>query len=223
MKKELRGVIPAILTPISEDGEPDIGLLAEHTAYLAASGAHGFFVGGTTAEGAFLSTEQRRVIFKTVKEVSDGRQFLCLAALEPSTPQVVREMHMLEDLQPDYFVAVTPFYGTKDQSTIKAHYEILAGESSAPLIMYNIPGRTQSPMAAETVLELSHVDNIVGIKDSSGDFTFFSQGFQAGLFSFPTSELMDVTVNSVILMVVLASSLRMRFGGIVSQVPIALE
>lgn len=176
MTKKIHGIIPAILTPLDGKGEPDLDLLTKQTEYLASSGAHGFFVGGTTAEGAFLSTKQKRVIFETVKEVSNGRQFLCLAALQPSTPQVVTEMHLLEDLEPDFFVAVTPFYGMKDQQTIKDHFTILARESSVPLILYNIPGRTQSPMSVETVLELSHLDNIAGIKDSSGDFIFFSQG-----------------------------------------------
>lgn len=177
MKDRIRGIIPAILTPLGGDGEPDLRLLTDLTEYLASSGAHGFFVGGTTAEGAYLSAEQRRLIFETVKEVSGGRQFLCLAALQPSTPQVVREMHIMEDLKPDFFVAVTPFYGAKDQATIKEHFTVLARESPVPLILYNIPGRTQSPMAVETVLELSHLDNVAGIKDSSGDFTFFSRGF----------------------------------------------
>jgi len=177
MSRNLQGVIPAIITPVAEDGEPDLDLLRKQTEYLSSSGAHGFFVGGTTAEGAFLSTEQKREIFKLVKDVSNGRQFLCLAALQPSTAQVVKEMHTLGDLEPDYFVAVTPYYGEKDQPTILEHYKTLAVESPVPLILYNIPGRTQSPMTVETVLELSRVNNIAGIKDSSGDFVFFTRGF----------------------------------------------
>ncbi len=177
MNRQIRGVIPAILTSLTEDREPDLQLLAKQTEYLASSGAHGFLIGGTTAEGAFLSTEQKRRIFKTVKEVSRGRQFLYLAALQPSTPQVVKEIHQMEDLEPDYFVAVTPYYGEKDQETIKGHYTMLASESPVPLILYNIPGRTQSPMTVETVLELSRVENVAGIKDSSGDFMFFARGF----------------------------------------------
>ena len=118
MTRKIHGIIPAILTPLDGNGEPDLNLLTKQTEYLASSGAHGFFVGGTTAEGAFLSTEQKRVIFELVKKVSNGRQFLCLAALQPSTPQVVTEMHLLEDLKPDFFVAVTPFFGRMDQQTI---------------------------------------------------------------------------------------------------------
>ncbi len=177
MSRKLQGVIPAIITPIAENGEPDLDLLRKQTEYLASSGAHGFFVGGTTAEGAFLSTGQKKEIFKLVKEVSNGRQFLCMAALQPSTAQVVQEMRVLENLEPDYFVAVTPYYGEKDQPTILERYKTLAGESSVPLILYNIPGRTQSPMSVETVLELSVVENVAGIKDSSGDFVFFTRGF----------------------------------------------
>jgi len=177
MSKRLQGIIPAIITPVAENGEPDLELLEKQTEYLASSGAHGFFIAGTTAEGAFLSTGQKSEIFKLVKGVSKGRQFLCMAALQPSTAQVVKEMHQLEVLGPDYFVAVTPYYGEKDQTTILAHFKTLAAESPIPLILYNIPGRTQSPMTVETALELSWVDNVAGIKDSSGDFVFFTRGF----------------------------------------------
>ena len=68
MNRQLHGIIPAILTSLTPEGEPDLDMIAKQTEYLTSSGAHGFFIGGTTAEGAFLSTEQKGAIFKTVKE-----------------------------------------------------------------------------------------------------------------------------------------------------------
>lgn len=177
MKQKLHGVIPAILTPLNENGNLNVPMLEKQTEYLSKSGASGFFTGGTTAEGAYLNTEMRKQILRTVKSVSAGRQFLCAALINPSTNQSVDELRILAEIGPDYFVAVTPFYGEKDQGVILEHFETLADISPVPLILYNIPGRTQSPMTVDTVLYLSKHPNIAGIKDSSGDFIFFSSGF----------------------------------------------
>jgi 4-hydroxy-tetrahydrodipicolinate synthase len=172
----LKGVIPAVFTPFDEHGGIHYSVLERQVDYLASSGVHGFFVGGTTAEGAFLTTKQKRTLFEIIREVSAGRQFLCLACLRPSTALVADEMHELEDLQPHFRVAVTPFYGTVSQDTIISHYRMLAAASEIPLILYNIPIRTFNPMSLDTISCLSAEQNIVGIKDSSGDFTQFSRG-----------------------------------------------
>lgn len=109
-KTHLRGVIPAVITPFDDGGEVDRPALAAQTEYLSSAGVHGFFVAGSTAEGGLLTTRQKRVVFETVRDASGGKQFLCLACIRPSTRQVLEEMGDLADLEPDYLVAVTPFY-----------------------------------------------------------------------------------------------------------------
>ena len=172
----IKGVIPAVFTPYDERGNIHYSVLEKQVDYLSSAGVHGFFIGGTTAEGAYLSTKQKRTLFEIIRDVSAGRQFLCLACLRPSTALVAAEMHELEDLQPDFRVAVTPFYGKVSQEAIISHYKELAVVSEIPLILYNIPIRTFNPMSLDTILRLSTEQNIVGIKDSSGDFTQFSRG-----------------------------------------------
>jgi len=175
-KPRLRGVIPAIITPLTEQGKIDFDLLEKQAAYLSEEGVHGFFIGGTTAEGAYLSTEEKGEIFKVVRRVSRGRQFLCAAYIQPSTTAVLEQMHALERTEPDYVVAVTPYYLAMRQEDILEHFRRVAAAAPAPLILYNIPGNTHNHIALETVRKLAEEKNIVGIKDSTGNFIEFSRG-----------------------------------------------
>jgi 4-hydroxy-tetrahydrodipicolinate synthase len=174
--KQLEGVIPAIITPMDEQGEIAYDLLEKQAAYLSKAGVHGFFVGGTTAEGAYLSTEEKAEVFKVVREASGGKQFLCAAYIEPSTAAVLEQMRALEPTHPDYVVAVTPYYLAMSQEDILEHYRIIAAAAPAPLILYNIPGNTHNPIDLETVRRLAGEKNVAGIKDSTGNFIGFSRG-----------------------------------------------
>ena len=174
--KQLKGVIPAIITPMNEQGRIDFDLLEKQAAYLSKAGVNGFFIGGTTAEGAYLSTEEKGEVFKVVRRVTEGRQFLCAAYIQPSTDAVLEQMRALESTEPDFVVAVTPYYLSMRQEDILEHYRRVAAAATAPLILYNIPGNTHNPIALETVLELAEEKNVVGIKDSTGNFIGFSRG-----------------------------------------------
>jgi 4-hydroxy-tetrahydrodipicolinate synthase len=174
--KQLQGVIPAIITPMDEEGKIDYDRLEKQAAYLSEAGVHGFFVGGTTAEGAYLSTEEKGEVFKVVRAVTAGRQFLCAAYIQPYTGTVIEQMRALEANGPDYVVAVTPYYLAVGQEDILEHYRQVAAAAPAPLILYNIPGNTHNPIALETVQELAEEKNVVGIKDSTGNFIGFSRG-----------------------------------------------
>ena len=178
--KKLAGVIPAPLTPMKEDGAVDFRLLEKQIDYLVASGADGLFIGGTTGEGAYLSTREKVDILKAAKTVTAARAFLCAACIQPSTPQVLEELDALLPLQPDYVVAVAPYYYAVPQEAVREHFRALARRSSVPLILYNIPQCTHNPIALDTVLELAGEPNIAGIKDSSGDFISFCRGMAAG-------------------------------------------
>ncbi|MCK5007685.1 MAG: dihydrodipicolinate synthase family protein [Spirochaetales bacterium] len=174
--KQLNGVIPAIITPMNQQGKIDYGLLEKQAAYLSNAGVNGFFIGGTTAEGAYLSTEEKGEVFKVVRRVAEGRQFLCAAYIQPSTDAVLEQMRALESTGPDFIVAVTPYYLSMRQEDILEHYRRVAAAAPAPLILYNIPGNTHNPIALDTILELAEEKNVVGLKDSTGNFIGFSRG-----------------------------------------------
>ena len=149
--KQLEGVIPAIITPMDQQGKIDYGLLEKQAAYLSEAGVNGFFIGGTTAEGAYLSTQEKREVFKVVRRVTAGKQFLCAAYIQPSTALVLEQMHALEATEPEYVVVVTPYYLAMRQEDILEHYRRIAAAAPAPLILYNIPGNTHNLIALETV------------------------------------------------------------------------
>lgn len=173
---QLSGVIPALITPMDQHGKIDTRALERQAAYLADSGVHGFLIGGTTAEGAYLSTDELRTIYTVVRGVSQGRQYLCLASLRASTAMVQEELQSLADLEPDYVVVTAPYYMSVPQEGIKQHFQAILKVSPAPLIVYNIPSTTHNPIALDTVLDLAGDRKVAGTKDSSGDFIAFSQG-----------------------------------------------
>ena len=175
-KKKLEGAIPALILPIDENGKIDFKLLKKQVAYLISAGVNGLFINGTTGEGAWLTTDEKVEVFKVVKEISEGKVFLCAACIQPSTEMVINEIKIIEKYRPDYIVAVTPYYYSVSQEAIMEHFKKIAQYSSLPLILYNIPQCTHNKIELSTVLKLAQEENIAGVKDSSGDFVSFTRG-----------------------------------------------
>jgi len=175
-KKKLEGVIPALILPFKKNGKIDFELLKKQVSYLVFSGINGLFVNGTTGEGAWLTTDEKVEEFKVAKEMSEGKVFLCAACIQPSTEIVINEIKAFEKLEPDYIVAVTPYYYSVSQNVIIEHFKKIAQYTSIPLIIYNIPQCTHNKIELSTVLKLSQEENIAGVKDSSGDFISFTRG-----------------------------------------------
>jgi len=175
-KKKLEGVIPALILPVNEKGKIDFKLLEKQAAYLISAGVNGLFINGTTGEGAWLTTDEKVEAFKVAKEMSEGKVFLCAACIQPSTEIVINEIKAFKKFEPDYIVAVTPYYYSVSQNVIIEHFKKIAQYSSIPLIIYNIPQRTHNKIELSTVLKLAQEENIAGVKDSSGDFVSFTRG-----------------------------------------------
>lgn len=173
---QLHGVIPALITPLTETGAIDFAMFDKHVEYLSSAGVQGLFVNGTTGEGAYLTTAEKRETFRHVKQITQGRQFLCAACLQPSTELALQEIRQFEALEPDFMVTVAPYYYGVSQEVIYQHYVEIAAQSPVPVIVYNIPSRTHNPIALDTIFKLIQVENIAGVKDSSGDFAAFSRG-----------------------------------------------
>ena len=178
-KKKLEGIVPALILPFKKSGKINFELLEKQVSYLVSSGINGLFVNGTTGEGAWLTMEEKEQVFKFVKETSKGKVFLCAACLQPTTELVMSEIKIYEKYEPDYLVAVTPYYYSVSQNVIIEHFKEIAYCSSVPLILYNIPQCTHNKIELNTVLELAKEENIAGLKDSSGDFISFTRGMYA--------------------------------------------
>jgi 4-hydroxy-tetrahydrodipicolinate synthase len=171
---ELGGIIPAVVTPMDEDGKVDFDAYERQISFLADSGVHGFFINGTTGEGPYLSKDERRECFRLAAAAREKDQFLCLAAISASTRDVVQEVREFDALEPDYFVVVPPYYYGFDGRNIERHFLTVASATERPLILYNIPQRTHNNVFAADLNSLVEAGRFAGIKDSSGDFIRFS-------------------------------------------------
>ena len=179
-KGALKGIIPALITPMRRDGTIHEALLEKQVTYLSKAGVHGFLINGTTGEGPLLSRDEKRRTFVVTKRASKRKQFLCLTCIQPSTELTLDEILAFESLQPDFVVVTAPFYFTFSQKEILHHFEKIAEQSPFPVIAYNIPQCTHNKIDYETMLEISSMENVVGLKDSSGDFVTFSRIVRRG-------------------------------------------
>jgi 4-hydroxy-tetrahydrodipicolinate synthase len=173
--RALKGIIPALITPMHKDGTIHEAFLEKQVSYLSKAGVHGFLINGTTGEGPFLSRDEKRRTFVATRRASKGKQFLCLTCIQPSTELTLDEIFAFESLQPDFVVVTVPFYFAVSQREIIYHFEKTAKQSPFPVIAYNIPQCTYNKMDYKTMLEISSMENVVGLKDSSGDFATFSR------------------------------------------------
>ena len=175
-KYRLHGVIPAICTPMKEDGVIDFSLLEKQTDYLVGAGVHGLFVCGGTGEGAYLTSQEKKQVYQCVRSVVDKQVFICLAVIQSNTPATLAEMDYLSGCDADFIVSTAPYYHSADQRVIKEHFSEVFARASAPVIIYNIPSATHNPIELDTIMEMSGMDNVAGVKDSSGNFPQFSRG-----------------------------------------------
>jgi 4-hydroxy-tetrahydrodipicolinate synthase len=173
-------VLPAPITPFGEDGSIRTDLFEQQIDYLAKAGVHGFFVAGTTAEGAMLSDDERRTLFRIMVDRTTEQHLRCVVLVKPDTRAVLTAIDRIVNEAPDYISAVTPFYVSVTQAEIIGHYTAIADHSPVPVLLYNIPQNTGNPMTLPTILELSQHPNIVGIKDSTGNMPQFQRGLLAG-------------------------------------------
>lgn len=174
-----RGVVNAILTPFKSDGRIDISLLEKQTLFLMNGGLDGLFVNGSTGEGLLLTIEEKCETLSCIKEITKGAVDLYACCIRPTTHQVIKDLERMQILGPDYVVAVPPLYYPGDQDMIYIHFKEIAAASSIPLVLYNFPQMTNNPLHLETLIKLAELENIIGVKDSSGDFLSFVQGTES--------------------------------------------
>lgn len=179
MNTRLSGVLPALIGPIDSHGNVDHKALVAQTQFLVDSGAHGIFVNGSTAESPHMTSEERVTSLRIVQETVAGRVPVLAACIQPSTGLVQREIDAAVKYNPDYVVATTPFYYSMNQEAILNHFQVIAKHSPVPVVTYDIPSSTHNRIEFTTMLELPKIKNVVGLKDSSGDFVKFSRAVRS--------------------------------------------
>ena|SRR2546428_2572075 len=175
MVKNLRGTGVALVTPFNADRSVDFNGLKNVIEHVITGGVEYLVPLGTTGETATLNKEEKKKVFDYVLETNSGRVPVVAGIGGNNTYEIIET---LKDFNTDGFSAilsVSPYYNKPNQEGIYQHYTMMADNSPLPIILYNVPGRTGSNMAAETTLRLAEHQNIIGIKEASGNFDQFMQ------------------------------------------------
>ncbi len=168
---EVKGVIPPLITPLTRDEHLDEAGLKRLLKYVLDGGVHGVFVLGSTGEFYGLDfSEKRKIVEKTVEEVN-GRVPVYAGASAITTSDGVRLAKMAKDCGADALSVLTPMFVSPTEDELYEHFKAIANASDLPNILYNNPDKTGINMSPRLVRRLSEIDNIVGIKDTSGDIT----------------------------------------------------
>lgn len=168
---EIKGIISAMITPMNEDESINAAALREQVNRQIESGVHAIFCFGTNGEGYILNKEEKKLVLKTVIEETNGRVPVYAGTGCVSTKETIEQSKMAMDLGADVLSIITPSFAVASQNELYDHYKTVAEAVDMPIILYNIPARTGNALAPATVGKLSEIPNIIGAKDSSGNFT----------------------------------------------------
>ncbi|MET1125161.1 MAG: 4-hydroxy-tetrahydrodipicolinate synthase [Archaeoglobaceae archaeon] len=166
------GVIPALVTPFRDDFSVDYEGIARNLDYLEKY-VDAVVPAGTTGEAATLSYEEHVEVVRYVVETS--KVPVIGGAGSNSTREAIWLTKKVEEVGADAAMLVTPYYNKPNQRGLYEHYRAVASEVSIPIIIYNVPSRTGVSVTAETVAKLAEIDNIVGIKEASGNLKLVSE------------------------------------------------
>jgi 4-hydroxy-tetrahydrodipicolinate synthase len=167
-----KGIIPAMVTPMDEKGRINESALRKLTNHLIDGGVHGLFPVGSQGEFFSLTFEEKKEIIRIVVDETRGRVPVYAGTGAVTTREAIETTKMAQDLGVNAVSVITPYFLIPSQKELIAHYTAIAKACpNLPILLYSNPDRTQVPFPTSTVLELAAIDNIIGIKDSSGDMS----------------------------------------------------
>ena len=164
-----RGSMVALVTPMHEDGSVDEAALERLVEFHVAAETDAIVAVGTTGESATLSEKEHCSLIRRVVELAAGRVPVIAGTGSNSTQEAIDLTRCAMAGGADACLLVTPYYNKPTQEGLYLHFRAIADAVPIPQILYNVPGRTACDMLPETVERLSHVSNIVGIKEATGD------------------------------------------------------
>ncbi len=165
----------AMVTPFQADGQVDYDGLRNLIEHLIDGGLEYLVSLGTTGESATLSEAERKQVWAFTAEVVNKRVGLVAGIGGNNTHEVVEQIKSFNTAGYDAILSSSPHYNKPTQEGIYQHYKAIAGNSSLPIILYNVPSRTGSTISAETTVRLAKdFKNIIGIKEASGNFDLFN-------------------------------------------------
>jgi 4-hydroxy-tetrahydrodipicolinate synthase len=170
-----KGIIPAVITPLTADGKFNEKAMRKLLNFLIDGGVHGLFVVGTTGEFYGLSPEEKREIFQVSMDETKGRIPVYAGTNGITTRESIELTQIAEECKVDAVSVLTPMFISPSQDQLIKHYQTIAASTSLPILLYNNPPKTGVNLAAATVAKLAETPNIVSIKDSSGDLTLTAE------------------------------------------------
>ncbi len=170
MNEHIRGIIVPILTPMNEDESINEAALRQQIDRMIVGGVHGIFPFGTNGEGYILSESEKEEVLAICIDQVAGRVPVFAGTGLIATRDTIRLSRKAADLGADVLSIITPSFAAASQEELYAHYRAVAESVDKPILLYNIPARTGNALTPATVERLSRIPNIVGVKDSSGNF-----------------------------------------------------
>lgn len=166
---KLRGIMPALATPFDGAEDLDLGALPRLLDHVLDADVHGVFVLGSQGESYGLGRREKELVVEhTVSHVS-GRVPVIVGTGEVTTRAMVDLTERVEGLGADYVSVITPAFLSLTQKELYRYFEAAARATRLPVLLYNNPAKTGNDLSVETIRELAAFENVVGIKDSSGD------------------------------------------------------
>ena len=195
----LHGIIPPVVTPVTEDRTLDRSSAENLYRYMIDAGVHGLFLFGSSGEGPCLTNIERITAAEIALEAAASRIPVLAGVLEPGTDRIIEQATKLKSIGVDGLVVCPPFYFPASQQEVLEHYRSIRQSVDLPIVAYDIPRTTKVKIQLETMLQLAREGTIVGVKDSSGDCV----GFRRLLIKRPTGFKMftgsELLIDSVLL------------------------
>jgi 4-hydroxy-tetrahydrodipicolinate synthase len=169
-KNKLGRLLTAMVTPFDAQGEVNYQQARRLALALLDSGSDGVVVSGTTGESPALSREEKLQLFAETKSAMGNRGTVVANTGSYNTKESQELTKEAEKTGVDACLLVVPYYNRPTQQGLWEHFKAIAQSTTLPCILYNVPSRTVTNLAADTVIKLSQIDNIVGVKEASGNF-----------------------------------------------------
>jgi len=162
------GSLPAVITPFKKNNV-DYNSLEKIINHLILNGSNGLVPCGTTGESPTLSHEEHKKIIEETIRINDKRVPIIAGTGSNNTEEAIDYTKHAESAGADAALVVTPYYNKPTQQGLYAHFKTIADSVKLPIIIYNIPGRSVVDMSIDTMIELSKITNIIGVKDATND------------------------------------------------------
>ena len=169
--QRLTGCGTALVTPFNADGSLDEGALSALVDWQIDEGIHFLVPCGSTGEAATMTPEEHRRTVEVVVKQANGRVPICAGAGSNDTQKAIALSKAMRDVGATHLLHTSPMYNKPPQRGIVAHYRAIAGAVDLPIVVYNVPGRTGSNIAARTTLEMSKIPGIAAVKEASGNLS----------------------------------------------------